>query len=155
MAQANRETVEIGDNIFTIKRFEPLKSLEVLGDLQKHLLGPMASVLSQVRGASDVDTATQAFTAAVTQASGSLDGKTLTSLARMLLNPEYVFVQADGAGDAVKLTEGVQNRVFADVGEMVELLVQIVVVNYAKVFTAGVSRIGLALKDRTAMSLAN
>lgn len=134
-----RTEVVIGDNTYHVMKFEPFLSLEVLGELQKHFLGPVTRAFE----AKDADgaEATKAVIDGIDKLSSNLDGKTLVTLAKLVLNPEYIAVSIDG-GDAEKLTPAAVNRAFSDVGEMGELIMEVVKINYEGFMRRSLSLIG-------------
>jgi hypothetical protein len=119
-----RHQVTISGTTFNIRRFDAFLALEILGDLQKRLLGPLLAVVDAKE-----DGQTAAFMAGVEKLSGSLDGATLRFLADRLLLPDFISV---GEGDAaVKLNAQSKLTAFTSAADIVELCVAVVRFNYA------------------------
>lgn len=175
-----RTDVEIGDNTYHILPFEPFLSLEVLGELQKYLLGPVTRMIEAAQADAGLTEATTAIVdggddapapdltvsvstmrgimEGIDKLSANLDGKTLVRLARLVLNPEYVAVSIDG-GTGEKLTQVVANRAFGDIGEMAQLIVEVVKANYEGFIKRSLALIGQGQRStpakRSASSLLN
>lgn len=115
-------TMQIGEWTFHVRRLEPFTALKVLGDLQKHILGPASAALDGNRP--------DALATAIAAVSDKLDGATLERLARLLLNPAYVSV-SDGMGDPRRLDEGQINLTLTGAGDVLDLCIFVAKVNYA------------------------
>ncbi len=157
--------VEIGTNTYHVRKFEPFLALEVLGELQKHLMGPLTRIIEAAQGdainggASSVSMTVGADTLkgmmdGIDKLSAGLDGKTLVALAKLVLNPEYVAVQIEG-GEAEKLTQAAVNRAFEDIGEMGQLIVEVVKINYEGFMRRSIALIGQGLAKKAAKPSAN
>jgi hypothetical protein len=120
-----RQEVQIGANTFYIRRFDAFLALEILGDLQQRLLGPVLAVVDAKE-----ESQTGAFMAGLEKLSTSMDGKTLRALADRLLDPEFVSVSIDGK-DAVKLSGTAKLTAFTSAADVVELCVASIRFNYA------------------------
>jgi hypothetical protein len=160
-----RTEVVIGDNTYHVLRYEPFLALEVLGELQKHVLGPITRIIEGANAPPaaapaqpDDDTASLTAPASspvsaaamrgvmdgIDKLSANLDGKTLVRLAKLVLNPEYIAVSI-GTEPARKLTSDTVNLAFADVGEMAQLIVEVVKINYEDFIRRSLNLIGPGL----------
>ena len=117
-----RETKQIGDWTFHVQRMGPFKALKVLGDLQKHILGPASAALDGQRPGALAD--------AIAAVSDKLDGATLERLAKLLLDQEFVSVSG-GSDEMRKLSEGQANLTLASAGDLLDLCIFVAQVNYA------------------------
>jgi hypothetical protein len=143
-----RTEVVIGDNTYHVMRYEPFLALEVLGELQRHVLGPITRMIEGANsGPTDADDteapagAIRGVMDGIDKLSANLDGQTLVRLAKLVLNPEYVAVSI-GSEPARKLTTDAVNLAFADVGEMGQLIVEVVKINYEDFIKRSLSLIG-------------
>jgi hypothetical protein len=143
---AERFEIEIGENTYHVRKYEPFLSLEILGELQKHFLAPLTSALEAKDSKNEAE-AMGVVSDSLEKLSRNLDGKTLVALAKMVLLPDYVAVSI-GDKEAQKLTPGALNMAVADVGELIELFIAVVRHNYESVFTSWAGRIGSALKSK-------
>ena len=117
-------SLDLNGHTFYVRRLEPFTALKVLGELQKHVLGPASSVLDTGRPG--------ALAQALAAVSDQLDGTTLERLAKLLLNPAYVSVSADGDPERAKrLDEGQVNLTLAGATDALELCLFVAQVNYA------------------------
>jgi len=138
--------IPLAGSIFYVRKFEPLKALQILGDLQKMLFGPMAAAMASRSGGVEVQPganladamatvsnsqADAAFGEALLKLSERLSGEQLRKLAEMLLNPDYVSVKIQGQGEAVKLNEGAVNLSLPDVTDLILLCGEVVKHNYS------------------------
>jgi hypothetical protein len=126
---------------FWIRRYEPFLALEILGDLQTKFLGPLVMFLEGNDASNDDETRMKSVVDGIEKLSKTLNGKELVTLSKTLLNGEYISISLDNEPPE-KLTENLLNRAIDDVGEMVELIIEVIKENYAKVFTQGLARIG-------------
>jgi len=128
-------------NKFYIRRYEPFLSLEVLGEVQKRFLPPMAALMeandANQTDASRVDAAFKA----IEMISKGLDGKSLVAMVKLVLDKDYVSVVIQG-DPPVQLDEPAMNRAVDDVSDVIMLVVEVLRYNYEKVFTRGRSLIG-------------
>ena len=140
----NRYEFELDNgNKFYIRRYDPFLSLEVLGEVQRKFLPPLAALMeANDSGAEKQDRVDNALKA-VEMVSKTLDGKSLIALVKIVLNPEYVSVSIQ-ADPPIRLDEGALNRACDDVFEVIKLVVEVLRYNYEKLFTQGRNLIGQA-----------
>lgn len=134
-------------NKFYIRRYEPFLSLEVLGEVQKKFLPPLAAMLEANDPNSSAEVRMDQATKAIESVSKSLDGKSLIALVKIVLNPAYISVSIT-ADPPVPLDEGALNRSVDDVFDVIKILIEVLRYNYEKLFTQGRSLIGQDQQDR-------
>lgn len=141
---ASRHEFELDNgNKFYIRRFDPFLSLEVLGEVQRKFLPPLASLLEANDEGQDQDARMEAAMKAVEKISQTLDGKSLIALVKIVLNSDYVAVSIQ-ADPPIRLDEAALNRACDDVFDVIKLVVEVLRYNYEKLFTQGRSLIGRA-----------
>lgn len=127
-------SVTLNGHRFYIRRMEAFTALGVLATLQKSLLGPV------LRGATgkqltDAGAVTEALVSGLETVSNSLGPNEAVSLARVLLNPDYVSVEVrsdSGAyAEAVKLRDSVVATTLNGASDLLTLCIEVVKVNYA------------------------
>ena len=149
MAQAGRHEFELDNgNKFYIRRYDPFLALEILGEVQRKFLPPLAALME----ARDDTNATpevkmEAMMKGIEMVSRTLDGKSLIGLAKIVLNQNYVAVSIH-ADPPIQLDEGALNRACDDVFDVIKLLVEVLRYNYEKLFTHGRDLIGLEQPPR-------
>lgn len=124
----SRTEVNIGDNRYFIRKLPPFEALALLGTLQKSFLGPLVDV---IKGASADASSAASYAPALRSLSENLDGPQMVKLAKLVLNAEYISIQPPEADAPVKLTEGQINLFIEGVGEMLELCMEVITVNFA------------------------
>ena len=129
-------------NKFYIRRFDPFLSLEILGEVQKKFLPPLAALLEANDTNQDDGARIDSAMKAVEMISANLDGKSLIILVKAVLNREYVSVSIQ-ADPPVQLDEAALNRSTDDVFDVIKLVVEVLRYNYEKLFTQGRTLIGL------------
>lgn len=157
-----RKPVEIGGHTYNIEKFPPFDGIEILGNLQRIFVEPMAEIARAKAKASKPSDAADAFNlpglqaedgapadgeamdaatvdatvAAVRKLSEKLDGKSLRAVATMLIREKHISIQFNGEGEAVPLTIHNLNTAMAKngVGDLVELCVEVVAENYVGFF---------------------
>lgn len=132
-----------GHAVFYIRKYEPFLALEILGDLQTKFLAPLAALMESADETASEDTKMKYIFDGIDRLSRNLDGKSLVTLSKIVLNGEYISVEIDKE-PVERLTENLLNRAIEDVGEVVELIIKVLEVNYKSVFTRAMSRIGAA-----------
>ena len=153
MAAAARHEFKLnGTATFYIRKMEPFLALHVLGELQKKFLGPLATLFEGVPTVDGQEMEMKSIIEGLEKISEKLDGATLVQFAKMLLNGDYISVVIAGE-PAVKLDEGLLNRATDNIGEVIELMVEVIKENYIGVFTLARNRIGQA-RGNTEMKLA-
>lgn len=128
---SGRHEVKIGDNSFYIRRYNPFMALEILGDLQKQFAGPFLGVLDG-KAAGTEGEGQAAMMAAFSKLSATIDGKTLRTLAKRLLDPDYISVSIDGA-EPKKLDEITVGLAITSVGDLLQLCWEVISYNFAEV----------------------
>ena len=148
MAVSSRKQFKLNDSAtFYIRKYEPFLSLEILGDLQTKFLSPMAALLEGNDSNSNEDVKMKHIFDGIERLSKTLDGKSLVQLSKMVLNGDYISVEINNE-PAERLTENLVNRSIENVGELFELILEVLKLNYTEVFTLAMSRIG-AVRDPT------
>ena len=137
-----RHKVELGDNVFYIRRFEGFTALEILGDLQKQFAGPFLASLDGKQSATKEE-AHASFMGALAKLSASIDGKTLRDLAKRLLDPECVSVSINGA-EPRKLDATMMGLALTGAADILQLCWEIITYNFAEVIARINSPIGPA-----------
>jgi len=135
-------------NKFYIRRYEPFLSLEILGEVQKKFLPPLASLMEANDPTQDIETRMESVTKAVEAVSRSLDGKSLIAMVRLVLNPLYVSVEIQSE-PAVQLDEAAVNRSCEDVADVIKLVIEVLRYNYERLFTQGRILIGQGQSAQT------
>jgi hypothetical protein len=138
-----RREVRIKQSTFYIRPFEAFLGVRIFGDLQKHLLGPLVAALDGKPSAND-EAAAAAMFAAVARLSETIDGETLERIIGRLIDPEYVAVEIDGAGEPRRCDKAALALAGLSVADLFELCYEIVRHNYADFITRWGSRIGQA-----------
>lgn len=145
-----RSEIQIGESTYFVQKFSVLDQLRIFGDLQKTLVPSFAKLIG-LSGNTDEKNPQSAgdFSAGLTELSQQLSGAELVKLATMLIKPELVTVQRDdfNNGTDKKLTQHDFDAVFADMSEMVELVIFILRLNFESFFTKYLARLG-SVQDR-------
>lgn len=132
--------VQIGSRKYLITKMDAFTALAVFGDLQKEILPAVGSLAGN-----GSDTAI----AAIESLSSRLSGKQLTDWADRLITPDNVAYQGmDGEYHKLKAVD--REGVFDNAIEIIELIVEIVRVNFAAPLTQWLNRSGLADKLKAA-----
>lgn len=127
---------------FSVRKFEPFLGVKILADLQRLFSSTMISM-----DMSDGASPEAMIAKALGELSNTMNGSTVQSVLKTLLDPEYVSVTTE-TQDTVKLTEGQVNMVFDDVSQLMDLAVKVAIINYKPVFTKWFTLIGEALSKR-------
>jgi len=139
---AGRHEFELDNgNRFYIRRYEPFLSLEILGEVQKKFLPPMAQLLEANDETQAENVRMESAMRAIENVSKTLDGKSLINLVKTVLNKDYVSVSI-GNQPPVQLDEGMLNQACDDVLDCIKLVVEVLRFNYEKLFTQGRTLIG-------------
>lgn len=128
-----KKEVKIGRTTFYLTTFAPRDQLRIFGDLQKELLPAVGTLLTAAAGRTDEDDGEldeAVLLGAIRSFSGSLDGKGLDTWCSRLIDAERVAYEKAGR-DARKLTQSQMDDAFADFGEILELLFEIIKLNFA------------------------
>jgi hypothetical protein len=141
-----RTDFSLGVCTYHIRKYPPFIALQILGDLQKRFLGPMATFMEGQQGQ---EISIRIIIEGVTKISSSLDGDSIVALTKRLIDPEYVSVSI-GSEPAEKLTENILNRAMDDVGDIIELLIKVLELNYKNVFTIATTRLGMGQQNGAA-----
>lgn len=144
MAEVKRFEFAIPNgNKFYIRRYEPFLALEILGTVQKGFLQPIVTFIESQDKSMGDEARMQNLSAALDHLSKSLDGKSLVELAKQVLRPDYVSVVIEG-DPPERCEENVLNKAVDDVSDIVSLVIEVLKVNYTKLFTRGRTLIGQA-----------
>ncbi|HEL5025733.1 TPA: hypothetical protein UOA81_000902 [Stenotrophomonas maltophilia] len=128
-----KKEVQIGQTTFYLTTFAPRDQLRIFGDLQKELLPSVGTLFTAAAGKSEADDGEldeAVLLGAIRSFSGSLDGKGLDAWCGRLIDAERVTYEKSGR-DARKLTPGQMDDAFDDFGEILELLFEIIKLNFA------------------------
>lgn len=145
-----RSEIQIGESTYFVQKFSVLDQLRIFGDLQKTLVPSFAKLIGLSGNADEKNPKSAGdFSAGLTELSQQLSGAELVKLATMLIKPELVTVQRDdfNNGTDKKLTQHDFDAVFADMSEMVELVIFILRLNFESFFTKYLARLG-SVQDR-------
>ena len=126
---------------FYIRRYDPFLSLEVLGEVQRKFLPPIAALMEANDANAEDSVRMDSAMKAVEMVSRTLDGKSLIALVKVVLNKDYVSVSIQ-AEPPIQLDEGALNRATDDVFDVIRLVVEVLRYNYEKLFTQGRTLIG-------------
>jgi len=147
MAERFKFTLDNGNN-FYIRRYDPFLGLKILGDVQKKFLGPFAMLIDIANDQTlNDETRKNKLIEALQTVSMQLDGDSLISLAKTVLNPEYISVEV-GNGPADKLDEAMLNRSVDGVFDVIQLVWQVLRYNYEQIFTQGRNLTGMGLGQK-------
>ena len=107
---------KLGGDVFYIRRLPAFEAMGSLAELQK-VIGPIVGSIGKSAKSVDLDGSDIAAAGEILgeiflQLPAHLDREKMETLMRILLNPEYVAVKAEGAKDAVKLDERAINEIF-------------------------------------------
>jgi len=138
---AKRHEYKINGNTFYLRRYDPFLSLQILGEVQKKFLPPLASLLEANDAGQEETARISAAMDAVEKVSKTLDGNSLVSLVKLVLNQDYISVSIDGA-EPRRLDEGALNLSCEDVADVISLVVEMMRYNYERLFTQGRTLIG-------------
>ncbi|OOF52565.1 phage tail assembly chaperone [Rodentibacter trehalosifermentans] len=151
-----RNEIQIGESTFFVQKFSAMEQLRIFGDLQKTLVPSLAKLFTGAQPQSKTEKTaektvenTDGFAEGLQQLSQELDGTSLIKLAEMLIKPELVAVQRDDLnnGNDMKLSRAKFDEVFADMSEIVELVIFILRLNFESFFTKYLARLGAVLKS--------
>lgn len=140
MAGNNVREVEIGSNKFYIHRFPPFEALEILGDLQKQIAGPLLAVVNGKQGESD-EIKQSAMKEAFEKLSSKMDGKTLRQMAERLMDKDRIFVSIEGA-EPRKLDVAAVGLSITSVADIIFICWEVISHNYAEVLARFASPTG-------------
>lgn len=140
---AARTVVEIGDVKVYIRRFEPLKGLRILTDLQKKFLGPLLTAIEM--RASNIGMAHPDASKALATLSASLDSASLDQILKLLVDPEYVTLEY-GNDRQDKANESTMNMAFEEQGPeaIIQLALEVFKANFQGFWNRAASLIGSA-----------
>ncbi len=147
-ARSNSRTVTLGETTFYLRKMDPFQSLAILGDLQADILPPLGYLIGKresvpaLPGEAPKEVSSADFPSAMRELSGHLRGPQITAWADRLLDPDYISFTLNGR-DA-KLTREMRGLAFQDVGDILELMAEVLTLNYADFFVRWADRIGLA-----------
>lgn len=141
-----REQITIGESTFYIQKFSAMDQLRIFGDLQKTILPSVGKLFAS----NEEDKQADGFGETLAELSAKLDGNELIKLAKTLIHPDLVTVQRDDINNGAdfKLKHEKLNEAFADMSEVIELLIFILRLNFESFFTKYLARLGLAQEPR-------
>ncbi|WP_088100266.1 phage tail assembly chaperone [Xanthomonas retroflexus] len=145
-----KKEVQIGQTTFYLTTFAPREQLRIFGDLQKELLPSIGALLAAAAGKKGTvggDWDETDLLGAIRSFSSSLDGKGLDAWCGRLIDSERVIYEKAGR-DARKLTQSQMDDAFEDFAEILELLFEIIQLNFAGPFVHWLDRSGLGLSAR-------
>lgn len=139
---AERHQFKTNNATFYIRKFDVFLSIKVFGDIQRQFLGPIASFMENQDKTRPDSEQIENMIGAIERISKGLDGDTLVLLVKKVLHEEYISVSIDN-GAPERLNEGLLNRATNGLGDVVALVIEVIKVNYADLFTRGRDLIGL------------
>ena len=150
-----RQDLTIGNTTFFIEKFPAMTQIKIFGDLQKTLLPSFGKLLAEFGNIIDDENAEKADTAFIDglrELSQQLDGASLEKLVKELIKPDFVtFVRDDfNNGNDTKLTHDKLNAACEDMGEIIELLIFILKLNFSSFFTNYLTRLGVGIASKAA-----
>lgn len=151
-----RQEITINQTTFFVEKFPAMEQIRIFGNLQKTLLPSFGKVLGGITADNEDKKESEKhkaqmeaqFIDGLRELSQQLDGEGLIKLTEMLLKPDFVAFQRDdhNNGNDTKLTKHNMDAAFEDMGEVVELLIFVLKLNFAPFFTKYLSRLGLEQK---------
>jgi hypothetical protein len=138
-----RREVRIKQSTFYIRPFEVFLGTRIFGDLMRYFVRPMTAALDGKPSANDQEAAAAIFSAFAALAE-TIDGARLEHIIKTLINPHYVAVSIDGAGEPRICDEGALTLAGLSVADSFELCYEIVRYNYSDFITRWGSHTGLA-----------
>ncbi|MCY6395070.1 phage tail assembly chaperone [Actinobacillus pleuropneumoniae] len=153
-----RQDLTIGNTTFFIEKFPAMTQIKIFGDLQKTLLPSFGKLLAEFGkkneegNAENAEKADTAFIDGLRELSQQLDGASLEKLVKELIKPDFVtFVRDDfNNGNDTKLTHDKLNAACEDMGEIIELLIFILKLNFSSFFTNYLTRLGVGIASKAA-----
>lgn len=112
--------VEINGVTYTIQKFSAWEGGEIAVDLQKQILPILAEIVGG--GENGISNAVYAISAA-------LDKATFNDITNKLLFNDNIYFQKDG-NDKIKLTTANRDMAFEEVDDILELIVEVVNLNF-------------------------
>lgn len=149
-------SVTVGNKNYYITKLDPFTALEVFGDLQKELLPAVGElVLSAVKDGIDgkkasLPTGDGDISQAITKLSTALSGAQLKYWTNRLLTPDHVSVEL--SGKTVRLEGMAKEMAFDDFSEILELLVNVITINFAAPILGFLNRFGTGQQSKAAAS---
>ena len=143
--------VRIGDTLFIVHPLNAFEALEVFGDLQKELLPALGEMLGgALAGSVNVDTQ-EATARAIEKLSSRLSGAELVRWSKRLLTRDTVSVEING--NMLPLDEQTKQLAFAEFTDILELLSQVIRINFAGPLSGFLGRFGMDLRQLKAGGL--
>lgn len=143
MAQTRHEFSLDNGNKFYIRKYDAFLSLRVLGEVQKKFLVALTSLMEAQDANLSEEAKERNLFKAIDSISKSLDGDSIVSLVKQVLNPEFISVSIEGEPPD-KLDEGMLNRATDSLFDVVSIVFEVLKVNYTELFTRGKILIGSA-----------
>lgn len=146
-----REEIQIGETTYFVEKFPAMLQMKIFGDLSKTLIPSFGKALNGLTATdenADKSAVEGQFIDGIRELAQQLDGDGLMKLVDMLVRGEYVAFQKDSYnnGNDTKLNKNNFNAAFDDMGEIVELLIFILKLNYSGFFTKYLTRLGVGQK---------
>ncbi|EFM88748.1 Uncharacterised protein [Actinobacillus pleuropneumoniae] len=152
-----RQDLTIGNTTFFIEKFPAMTQIKIFGDLQKTLLPSFGKLLAEFgkkneENEENAERSDTAFIDGLRELSQQLDGTSLEKLVKELIKPDFVtFVRDDfNNGNDTKLTHDKLNAACEDMGEIIELLIFILKLNFGSFFTNYLTRLGVGIASKAA-----
>jgi hypothetical protein len=137
--------VTVNGTVFFITPMDAFEALAVFGDLQKDILPAVGDLITVIAKDADAQADDAAMACAIEKLSGKLDGKQLTRWADRLLTKDSITVEINGAD--LPLDAAAKSMAFREFTDILELLVQVIKVNFAGPLGRWLSRSGLDLSQ--------
>lgn len=131
---------EIGENVYFVRPFPPLKSLELLGDLQAVVTSSLDAAVDKKDGVDSEEEMSVLDSninigAIISGIGKNLKGPALVSFANRIIDKEFVSVKRPTDETAIKLEKNISDNIFAGhLLEMLQLMHFVLEVNYADFF---------------------
>lgn len=141
-----RRTVEIGGTTFHLTPLPPREQLRIFGDLQRDLLPSMGELIGGGDGAG-----ADAVSTALSRLSTQLDGAKLSAWVDRLLTAETVSYERTSGGAPRQYDPRAFDLAFSDFSEALELVWQVIDLNFAGPLARWLGRFGPGLASLTAL----
>jgi len=141
MAQTRHEFILENGNKFYIRKYDPFLALRILGEVQKKFLVAVTSLMEAQDATLSQEDKERNLFKAIDHISKSLDGDSIVSLVKQVLNSEFISVSIEGEPPE-KLDEGMLNRSTDNLFDVVSIVFEVLKVNYTELFTRGRTLIG-------------
>lgn len=136
--------VVVNETSFLVHPLDAFDALAVFGDLQKDILPAVGGLMSLLGDGSSEAQDEAALSDAITKLSERLDGRQLTSWANRLLTKENISVEING--NLMPLDAAAKSMAFKGFTDILELLFQVIRINFAGPLAGWLNRAGLGQK---------